>query len=163
MEEKRVNITDCIGMFIVMDNKIVEMNGYNYKDDTVIIYVEKAHPSKSKEVEMVIPFDDDGRCMIDEDKVVFDTNSHENLQFALLGVFDSQISGGKRYDLATMGRRRSNAVYFESHNVDTMDGMVTGMDLTPLIKDPTLDILQFVQHHIQRFSDEVQQIIKNIQ
>jgi len=39
----------------------------------------------------------------------------ENLQFALLGVFESQIAGGKRYDLALMGRRRANATYFESH------------------------------------------------
>ena len=75
--------------------------------------------------------------MNDEDKVVFDTTAHENLQLALLGVFDSQISGGKRYDLATMGRRRANATYFASHAVDVMEGMATGMDLTPLIEDPS--------------------------
>ena len=44
--------------------------------------------------------------MVDDDKVVFDTTPHENLQMALLGVFNSQICGGKRYDLSTMGRRR---------------------------------------------------------
>jgi LmbE family N-acetylglucosaminyl deacetylase len=30
----------------------------------------------------------------DEDKVAFDLSAHENLQMALLGVFDSQIAGG---------------------------------------------------------------------
>ena len=55
----------------------------------------------------------------DSDKVRMEVSAHENLQAALLGVFDSQIAGGKRYDLASMGRRRANATYFESHGVDT--------------------------------------------
>ncbi|MDI6827795.1 MAG: PIG-L family deacetylase, partial [Armatimonadota bacterium] len=74
--------------------------------------------------------------MIDEDKVAFDLAGHENLAAALLGVFDSQICGGKRYDLATIGRRRANATYFESHGTDVTTQMSFAMDLTPLIKDP---------------------------
>ena len=42
--------------------------------------------------------------MMDVDKVAFDCSAHENLQAALLAVFDSQISGGKRYDLASLAR-----------------------------------------------------------
>jgi LmbE family N-acetylglucosaminyl deacetylase len=95
----------------------------------------------------------------DEEKVVFDTSAHENLQLALLGVFDSQISGGKRYDLATMGRRRANATYFASHAVDEMEGMATGMDLTPLIEDPTRDIQEFLQGFIQRFAEDVKKLV----
>ena len=94
--------------------------------------------------------------MLDSDKVPFDLTAHENLQAALLGVFDSQIAGGKRYDLASMGRRRSNATYFESHGVDQTLGMSFGMDLTPLINDPGLDVGRFVQEHIQRFAADVQ-------
>ncbi|MGB2911291.1 MAG: PIG-L family deacetylase, partial [Anaerolineales bacterium] len=60
--------------------------------------------------------------MLDEDKVVFDCTGHENLQMALLGIFDSQISGGKRYDLATMGRRSAHATYYASHDVDFSTG-----------------------------------------
>ena len=45
----------------------------------------------------------------DEDKLLFDLSGHANLQASLLGVFDSQISGGKRYDLAAEGRRRAHA------------------------------------------------------
>jgi LmbE family N-acetylglucosaminyl deacetylase len=91
----------------------------------------------------------------DKDKVAFDLTAHESLQAALLGVFDSQISGGKRYDLASMGRRRANATYFESHGVDIASGMSYAMDLTPLIVDPALEIRPFVQEFIQRFADDV--------
>jgi LmbE family N-acetylglucosaminyl deacetylase len=93
--------------------------------------------------------------MLDEDKIPFDCSAHENLQEALLGVFDSQIAGGKRYDLATMGRRRANATYFASHGVDESAGLNFGMDLTPLILDPDKDIIAYVQEFIQRFAQDV--------
>jgi LmbE family N-acetylglucosaminyl deacetylase len=69
--------------------------------------------------------------MVDDDKVPMYLSAHENLQAALLGIYDSQISGGKRYDLATLGRRRANATYFESHGIDTSLGLSFAMDLTP--------------------------------
>lgn len=90
--------------------------------------------------------------LVDEDKITLDVSAHENLQAALLGVFDSQISGGKRYDLATMGRRRANATYFESHGTDIMTGMIYGIDLTPLIVDLDLDIQDYLDGFIQRIS-----------
>jgi LmbE family N-acetylglucosaminyl deacetylase len=93
--------------------------------------------------------------MVDIDKVNFDLTAHENLQAALLGVFDSQIVGGKRYDLASMGRRRANATYFESHGVDMTIGMSYAMDLTPLIRAPFKELFPFVQEHIQRFAQDV--------
>ncbi|HVN15489.1 MAG TPA: PIG-L family deacetylase, partial [Anaerolineales bacterium] len=69
--------------------------------------------------------------MNDADKYYMDLSEHENLQAALLGVFDSQIAGGKRYDLASMGRRRANATYAESHGVDSTLGLSYAMDMTP--------------------------------
>ena len=93
--------------------------------------------------------------MVDEDKVAFDLTKHENLQAALLGVFDSQICGGKRYDLASMGRRRANATYFASHGVDLTLGLSYGMDLTPLIIDTNKNINEYVQEYIQRFAADV--------
>jgi LmbE family N-acetylglucosaminyl deacetylase len=93
--------------------------------------------------------------MMDEDKAAFDLSKHENVQAALLGVFDSQICGGKRYDLASMGRRRANATYFASHGVDLTLGLSYGMDLTPLVIDPGKDVAEFVQEHIQRFAVDV--------
>ena len=100
--------------------------------------------------------------LLDSDKVIFDTSAMENLQEALLGVFDSQISGGKRYDLATMGRRRANATFFESHGVDNATGLAFGMDLTPLITDPSMDVGAYVQTFIDRFANDVQQLIANV-
>lgn len=93
--------------------------------------------------------------MIDEDKVAFDISDHENLQRALLGVFDSQICGGKRYDLATMGRRRANATYYASHETDVATAMTFSMDLTPLIKSAAKDVPTYVQGFIDRFAQEV--------
>jgi LmbE family N-acetylglucosaminyl deacetylase len=93
--------------------------------------------------------------MVDDDKVSFDLSVHPNLQSALLEVFDSQISGGKRYDLASLGRRRANATYFESHGVDITTGSSYAMDLTPLILAPEKEIIPFVQEHIQRFAHDV--------
>ena len=93
--------------------------------------------------------------MVDEDKVAFDLTTHENLQAALLGVFDSQICGGKRYDLASMGRRRANATYFASHGVDLMLGLSYGMNLSPLITDTGKDFTEFVLENIQRFTSDV--------
>jgi len=93
--------------------------------------------------------------MVDTDKVSMDVSEHENLQYALLGVFDSQIAGGKRYDLASMGRRRANATYFESHGVDNTTGLSYGMDMTALIQNPNLAVADFVQSFIQHFAQDV--------
>lgn len=101
--------------------------------------------------------------MLDEDKVVLDCSNQENLQMALVGIFDSQITGGKRYDLATMGRRRANATYFASHDVDVSTGMTFGMELTPLIKDPHLEINEYVQSFIKSFQEDVSRMINGLQ
>jgi LmbE family N-acetylglucosaminyl deacetylase len=93
--------------------------------------------------------------LVDTDKIVMDCSARENLQAALVGVFDSQISGGKRYDLATAGRFRANATYYESHSTDTATGMVYAMDLTPLIQDPFTDVGQYVQEFVEHFSQDV--------
>ena len=94
--------------------------------------------------------------MTDEDKVPLDCEGHENLQAALLGVYDSQIAGGKRYDLATMGRRKAHATYFASHGLDETTSLNFAMDLTPLIEDPSLCIADYAQQLISRFASEVQ-------
>lgn len=91
----------------------------------------------------------------DADKVAFDLSAHQNLQTALLGVFDSQICGGKRYDLATMGRRRANATYYASHDTDVATGMSFAMDLTPLILEPARSVEAYVGFFIERFAQDV--------
>jgi len=80
----------------------------------------------------------------DSEKVLMDVSGRDHLAAALNGVFDSQIAGGKRYDLATLGRRAANATFFESHATDTATQLIFGMDLTPLVKNETEDIVEFV-------------------
>lgn len=101
--------------------------------------------------------------VVDEDKVTFDVSARENLQAALLGVFDSQITGGKRYDLATMGRRRANATYFESHGTDIVSGMIYAIDLTPLIVDVELSIRAFLDGFVERASADMQTRLERLQ
>ncbi len=100
--------------------------------------------------------------MADKDKVVFDVGEHENLAAALLGTFDSQVCGGKRYDLATIGRRRANATYHESHGVDVTTAMIFAMDLTPLMQDADKDVWGYVKEHIDRFAEEVSDRLKKL-
>lgn len=96
----------------------------------------------------------------DEDKVVFRLDAHENLGTSLVGVFDSQVAGGKRYDLATIGRRRANATYLESHSVDESQLANFAMDLTPLAEDDSLDIVEYVQRYVDRLSRDIAQRIQ---
>lgn len=98
----------------------------------------------------------------DNEKVMFDVSQHQNIAAAVLGVHDSQICGGKRYDLATAGRRMANATYAESHGTDTSTSLIYGIDLTPLIKDVTLDINEYIQGYIRRFGHDVSDRIKRI-
>jgi LmbE family N-acetylglucosaminyl deacetylase len=93
--------------------------------------------------------------LADEDKVVFAVDAHENLAAALVGVFDSQICGGKRYDLATLARRRAHATYLESHATDKGAAVIFGLDLTPLIFNVKLDPGSFMDEYIGRFAKEV--------
>ena len=93
--------------------------------------------------------------MPDAEKVVHDVGLHDNLAAALSGVFDSQIIGGKRYDLGVMGRRRANATFFESHAADRAEAVAFAMDLAPLVRDESLDIADYVNGLIGRFRDEV--------
>jgi len=93
----------------------------------------------------------------DTDKVLMDVSTHENLAAALEGIFDSQIAGGKRYDLASQGRRRANATFLESHAADKTTLQIFGMDLTPLAQDETLDIVGYVTGLIDKFKADVTQ------
>ncbi|HXZ99761.1 MAG TPA: PIG-L family deacetylase [Candidatus Binatia bacterium] len=93
--------------------------------------------------------------LTDSDKTVFDVSQHEHLQASLVGVFDSQIAGGKRYDLATMARRRAHATYYETHAVDAAQLINFGIDLTPLVEDEKLDLVEYIDGFIGRFAEEV--------
>lgn len=88
----------------------------------------------------------------DEDKIALDVSAHPNLAAALMGVFDSQIAGGKRYDAATIGRRRANATYGASHSVDKAEAVSYVIDMTELLDGGC--VLEFALRLIDRFKEE---------
>ena len=98
----------------------------------------------------------------DEDKILQDVGGHENLAAALNGVFDSQINGGKRYDLAVTGRRHANATFYQAHAADGPTQLAIAMDLTPLTRDPSLDIADYVSQYIARFESDVRAKLSRI-
>ena len=93
--------------------------------------------------------------LCDTDKVALAVDGRDNLAAALVGVFDSQVAGGKRYDLATIGRRRAHATYHASHDTDVTEAMIFVVDLSPLVHDTDLAPDEYIHGFIQRFADEV--------
>lgn len=93
--------------------------------------------------------------LVDADKVALDSGRRPELAADLLKVFDSQISGGKRYDLAALGRRLAHATFHTSHATDRLAGITWAMDLTPLVADPTRDVADFALSHIDRLRADV--------
>jgi len=93
--------------------------------------------------------------LCDEDKVVLDTGKNPELGKKLIGVFESQNNGGKRYDLATHARWVANATFHQSHSVDEFTHASYAMDLTPLVKDDKIDITAFMDSHLTKFADTV--------
>jgi len=91
----------------------------------------------------------------DADKVLHDLGGHDNLARALNAVFESQNASGKRYDLAVIGRRHANATFIDPHAIDPAGSLAFAMDLTPLIRDESLDPVAYVDAYLERFRDEV--------
>ena len=93
--------------------------------------------------------------LADNEKVAMDASANPELAAKLVGVFESQIAGGKRYDLAAMGRRLANATFFNSHATDATNAISLAMDLTPLVRDDTLSVREFALGHIDRLRADV--------
>ena len=98
----------------------------------------------------------------DDEKVYLDCGAHPNLMRCLSAVFDSQIVGGKRYDLAAEGRRLANATFSASHACDTYSALNYAMDLTPLM-DQSVDIGDYIAGFIDRFKESVREKIKEFE
>ncbi len=95
----------------------------------------------------------------DDKKQALPVSARSNIAASLVGLFDSQVSGGKRYDLATQGRRLAHATYFASHGTDEETALSFAMDLMPLIDDPDLSPVKYVTGYIDQFRADVEQRI----
>jgi LmbE family N-acetylglucosaminyl deacetylase len=91
----------------------------------------------------------------DDDKQLLPASARSNIAASLVGVFDSQVTGGKRYDLATAGRRLAHATYYASHGTDQETALNFAMDLTPLVEDPSLPVAEYVLGFVDRFRADV--------
>jgi hypothetical protein len=98
--------------------------------------------------------------LLTADKVMLKVDRYSHLLRPLLGVFDSQISGGKRYDLAEEGLRHANATYFDSHTTDKTEMLTFAMDLTPLAHDDTLSIEDYALGYVRRLEDDVRDRVR---
>lgn len=93
----------------------------------------------------------------DDEKVELEDGDRPNLAAALLGVFDSQVSGGKRYDLATLGRRLANATFRSPRAVDRSAALTYAMDLTPATAEPGVPLEVLALGAVDRFRADVQE------
>ena len=91
--------------------------------------------------------------MLDSEKVRMDVSGHDDLANRLNAVFASQIVGGKRYDLAVTGRRSANATFYEPREGDESTQVLVGIDLTTLILDDSLSVVEFMRQVIRRFEE----------
>jgi LmbE family N-acetylglucosaminyl deacetylase len=92
--------------------------------------------------------------LADDNKIQLDSTGHDRLARSLIASFDSQVCGGKRYDLAALGRRRANATYLQPHETDASEQITLAMDLMPLT-EPGSDPAGYVEGLIERLREDV--------
>lgn len=93
--------------------------------------------------------------LMDDEKIALDADLHPELKLPIMQVFASQIAGGKRYDIAAMGRRQANATFHTAHATDKFTEVCWAIDLTPLAHDDSLSVADFANAHINRLRDDV--------
>lgn len=93
--------------------------------------------------------------LVDDEKTPMPVSDRPELARALNAVFATQIAGGKRYDLAVLGRRTANATFSNAHATDQESAMQWAMDLTPLVRDDGLDPVAYVTGFVDRLKADV--------
>ena len=93
--------------------------------------------------------------LVDSEKTAMPISDRPELARTLHEVFATQIAGGKRYDLAVLGRRTANATFSNAHSTDQESAMQWAMDLTPLIQDDSLDPVAYTVGFIDRLKADV--------
>lgn len=97
--------------------------------------------------------------ILDSDKVQMDLDINDTFVLDMVQIFASQVEGGKRYDLATLGRMHANSTFSESHSVDQTNKRWYGIDLTPLIEDTSLSVVNFIENIQQHLYQDINQRI----
>jgi LmbE family N-acetylglucosaminyl deacetylase len=93
--------------------------------------------------------------LLDDEKIALDCSAHPELKLPIMQVFASQIAGGKRYDIAAIGRRQANATFHTAHATDQFTEVAWAIDLTALVTDDRLTVAEFAQARINRLREDV--------
>lgn len=97
--------------------------------------------------------------ILDSDKVQMSVEVDDQFVTQMVNIFKSQVEGGKRYDLATLGRMHANSTFSESHAVDQSNKKWYGIDLMPLLKDLSLSPLEYVKQLQENLYQDINQRI----
>ncbi|MGA0133824.1 MAG: PIG-L deacetylase family protein [Opitutales bacterium] len=100
--------------------------------------------------------------VVDREKTPMPVDGPPGLAERLNGVFATQIAGGKRYDLAVLGRRMANATFNDAHAPDQTTALSWAIDLTPLARDDSLDAAEHTLGFIDRFRADVEDRINRL-
>ena len=93
------------------------------------------------------------------DRLIFDTSEYPEVASDVITAFDSQCTPLKRFDLAALGRRLGNATFQAPRDNDETNSCNLGVDLTPLVDDPEIDIKEFTLKLVDNFKNEVDQLL----
>lgn len=96
----------------------------------------------------------------EKDRLVFDTSKHPEIESGVITAFESQCTPLKRFDLAAIGRRLGNATFQAPRDNDVTNSCNIGVDLTPLIEKPELDIKEFTLGLILNFHEEAKELLE---
>ncbi len=98
--------------------------------------------------------------VLDAQKVAMDVSANPALAQRLNEVFATQIVGGKRYDLAVLGRRTANATFYDAHASDQASSIQWAIDLTPLIHNPQLDVVDYTLQFVDQLKSDITQRLR---
>ena len=96
-------------------------------------------------------------------RVSRDVSPGLELMPSMVACHASQIAGGKRYDLAAVGRRQANATYTDSHRCDQARATEHLIDLMPLLADPQRSVRAWVRACVERFAIEADERLAAIE
>ena len=94
-----------------------------------------------------------------KDRLIFDTSKYPDIASGVITAFESQCTPLKRFDLAALGRRLGNATFQAPRDNDLTNSCNLGVDLMPLVENPTLDIREFTLNLIGNFYKEADELL----
>ena len=89
------------------------------------------------------------------DRVALPVHDPEHIADQLLHVYASQMMDVRKFDQAVRCRRVVNATYQEGHAIGSEQEVAYAVDLLPLVEDPTIKMVDYVRHTVDRFRSDI--------